>query len=317
MPSPILIPVPSPVPTSSPTPESVPSPSPSPVPSPPQSPDPSPPPAPQFEFPDAPFQIGDRVESRCKRDSRNRKIRTAIYSSDKFLGVVSEVICIRKQTQRRPSVWAFNICFNEGFSEVVDYLTARTTVHNVVASDEPLPTPSPPPSPLPSSPPPSPPPSPITNATPSPATNATPTGQIPEPPSLQQPLPQPTVSPTLPNQHETWVPIRLCQILFLDEKHVKCKLGHANGNEWLMVVDPDDPTKILSLKDGGVRQKPQPLTKPKHPQEARALFGVMLGPDGKGRRMPLCDYTNKKVTHLIFLLIVSHLNVEYADNWSC
>ena len=218
---------------------------------------------------------------------------------------------------RRPALWSFEIYFDEGFNEVVEYVTRRTNVHNVVASDEPLPTPSPPPSPLPSSPPPSPPPSPITNATPSPATNATPTGQIPEPPSLQQPLPQPTVSPTLPNQHETWVPIRLCQILFLDEKHVKCKLGHANGNEWLMVVDPDDPTKILSLKDGGVRQKPQPLTKPKHPQEARALFGVMLGPDGKGRRMPLCDYTNKKVTHLIFLLIVSHLNVEYADNWSC
>ena len=81
----------------------------------------------------------------------------------------------------------------------------------------------------------------------------------------------------------------------LGAKSLRYRLGHANGYEWLMVVDPLDPRRIMPLKDGGVRQKPQPLTKPKHPTEARALFEVMLGTNGKGRRIPLCNYTDKKV----------------------
>ena len=62
-----------------------------------------------------------------------------------------------------------------------------------------------------------------------------------------------------------------------------------------MVVDPENPEQIVSQKAGGVRQAEQPYTKTKHEQEARALFGVMLGPDGKGRRMQLFNYTKLKV----------------------
>lgn len=279
---------PSPEPSPEPPPE--PPPEPSPEPSTEPSTEPLPEPEDEFEFPDAPFQIGDRVESRCKRDSKDRKIRTAIYSLDLYLGFVESVLCIKKATNRRPAVWAFGVRFDEGFEEVVDYLTSRTGVHNVFSSDEPPPCIS------------DDDPTPASDTTPEPDTTpdppqpaALPQTHIPAPPSVQQLPAQPTVTAPLPNQHETWVPIRLCRILFLDEKHVKCRLGHANGYEWLMVVDPLDPRRIMPLKDGGVRQKPQPLTKPKHPAEARALFGVMLGPDGKGRRMPLCNYTNKKV----------------------
>ena len=85
---------------------------------------------------------------------------------------------------------------------------------------------------------------------------------------------------------------------------MRCKLGHVSGYEWLMVVDPTNPSRIMSLLDGGVREKPKPQTKPKFPKEARALFGVALGPDGKGRRMPMFNYTNKKVITFLIMFFV-------------
>ena len=62
-----------------------------------------------------------------------------------------------------------------------------------------------------------------------------------------------------------------------------------------MCVDPDDPDTILHEKDGGVLQESQPETKPKHPKDVRALFGVMMTAAGVGLRMPLFNYTGKMV----------------------
>ena len=76
-------------------------------------------------------------------------------------------------------------------------------------------------------------------------------------------------------QDPEWFPLSIYQILFVDEKHLKCKLGLCNGYEWIMCVDPTDPEKLLAEKDGGVHQPAQPYTKPKYENETRGVFGVM------------------------------------------
>ena len=67
----------------------------------------------------------------------------------------------------------------------------------------------------------------------------------------------------------------------------------------------------------GVREKPKPYTKPKHPQEARALFGVALK-DGEGIRMPMFDYTDKKVKMYVnnLYVLLSNSNHVHSGHWS-
>ena len=230
------------------------------------------------EHAEAPFQIGDRVESRFN-ELRYEGKSGIKYSMKYYLGVVKGVLKVDIGHRNR-FTWKFIVEFDDGFEDEIEYTNKRTGVNNLRTSYAPVPDlPSPPSSPTPQSP--------VTSpVSPPPPTN---------PVSEQPPPKQPVVENPRPGQHETWVPIQLAQILFLDEKHVKCKLGHVSGYEWLMVVDPTDPNKIRSLRDGGVREKPRPYTKPKYPKEARALFGVSLGKDGEGRRMPIFNYTSKKV----------------------
>ena len=244
-------------------------------------PDPSPADEKTPEHPDAPFQVGDRVRSRYNQGAR--------YSKDFFLGVVHHVLKIDIGRRNR-FLWKFIVQFDDGSTDEVDYTNRISGVNNIRYSNEPFPDP------------PTPPPSPIPAPDDSPVVDPAPTQ--PPPPSnpteatTLSPTPspsQPTVTNPRPGQHPTWVSIQLPQILFLDEKHVKCKLGHVSGYEWLMVLDPTDPNKLRSLKHGGVREKPKPYTKPKHPKEARALFGVGLDKDGNGMKMPMFDYTDKKV----------------------
>ena len=246
-------------------------------------------------YPDSPFKIDDRVESRYKGKGREQ------YSKEFYFGIISK---IRREGPTRRPYWWFTVQFDDGCVQEVQY-ASRVGTYNVRASNEPFPPtppPTPPPSPT-SSPTPSPTHSPCTQSTPVPTEPSAAIASSQSDPDESAPA-QPIVQNPVAGQHETWVPLRLEQILFLDEKHVRCKLGHVSGYEWLMVVDPTNPSRIMSLLDGGVREKPKPQTKPKFPKEARALFGVALGPDGKGRRMPMFNYTNKKVITFLIMFFV-------------
>lgn len=90
------------------------------------------------------------------------------------------------------------------------------------------------------------------------------------------------------------MPLFLEQVLWVDEKHKKCRLGLANDHEWLFFIDPQTG-KLMRQEDGGVQEPPRPRTEGKFMNEARAVFGVSMTLDGQGKRMPLFDYSGKKV----------------------
>ena len=227
------------------------------------------------EYPDAPFQLGDRVISRCKGAKGKR------FSKNRYPGFI-EVIH-RSGTRRRPD-WSFTIEFDDGWEEVVPLVSRKHSgIHNILRSD--LPPPS--------------------NDTSSDsddassdsgdddefdfedeqsATDVTDVGTIP------------TAAATAASVTST-EPFHVClsQILFLDEKHVKCKLGRCDRYEWIMCVDPENPKKLLAEKDGGVHQPAEPYTQPKYENEARALFGVMMTQEREGKRMIPFNYTNLRV----------------------
>ena len=229
-----------------------------------------------------PFDIGSRVISRKKSGDT--------LTSQFHLGVVISLSQKkqRRRNRRRAPEWQFLIRFDDQSEEIVDYILKRTQSCNVKHSDEPLPDP---PAELAES-------SDeaeLTDETDPPHS----VGQRqPTPAEIQrvlEPPPPPRVTTTIDGQHETWYGLKLEQILFLDEKHVKCKLGLANGHEWLMCVDPNNPDHAMSLKNGGVRQEAQPITRAKYNKEARGLFGVYMTDDGVGRRIPVFNYTEKTV----------------------
>ena len=102
---------------------------------------------------------------------------------------------------------------------------------------------------------------------------------------------------------------------------MKCKLGRANGYEWIMCVDPTDPHKLLAKKLGGVHQPAEPYTKPKYENEARALFGVSMTLDREGKRMDPFSYTGWTVMFflehrtLILILTLTHLLCLIVFRW--
>ena len=219
------------------------------------------------EYPDSPFQPNDRVDSRCRQKGSRGN-----YSSSSHLGVVMSVL---KDGTSRRVMWSYRIEFDEGFEETVELVTKGTGVVNVRSSNVPLPVQDPPPTPPPPTPPP---------------TQSATTRPTSTPPKL----PQYTPTLTLHGQHPSWIPVHIHQILFLDEKHLKCKLGMASDYEWIMCVDPENPDDLLPEEDGGVYQPSQPYTKPKYEQECRGVFGVMMTPE-EGRRMRPFNYTGLKV----------------------
>ena len=232
----------------------------------------------QSNIPDAPFQIGDRVESRRKRGGK-------LFGMERFPGIV---VGVSKIGTSRRSVFQFDIRFDDKYQETIPLTTKHTGVVNIIASTRPLHPPTPP---SPKSPPPT---------LPSSQTQSTqplPPPPLWEPPSLLRgTVTEPTAPPTPPAPPtQTCIPVRLEQTLWLDEKHKKIVLGLANTFEWLLCVDPEDPGKLKPLSEGGVRQPEQPVTQAKYTDEARALFGVMMTHSREGRRMPLFNYTGKKV----------------------
>ena len=66
----------------------------------------------QPKYPDAVFQIGDRVESRYKG------VDGHALSRRRYPGVVLDVFKLGR-ARRRPK-WAFTICFDDGYEEVVE-----------------------------------------------------------------------------------------------------------------------------------------------------------------------------------------------------
>ena len=163
-------------------------------------------------------------------------------------------------TSRRVT-WSFRIQFDEGFEETVELVTKQSGVLNIQASNKPLPEPPTPP------------------PTPPPASPATADDDSAEPL-----LPQHSPTFTLHGKDPTWMSLSIYQILFVDEKHLRCKVGMCNSHEWIMCVDPADPGKLFEEKDGGVHQSAQPYTKPKYEKEIRGVFGVMMTRE-EGRRM--------------------------------
>ena len=222
------------------------------------------------------------------------KGNASAYSSGFFVDIVVNVI--REGTTRR-GWWKFAIKFDNGREEIVKYVAQNAGGYNIVSSTQPppdLPPPRPSPAPPPVTPaPPTPPPLP---PLPSPVST-----RAPATPLLCSPPQQPQVVNAVPTNgaeltdEEQWPTVTICQILFLDEKHKRCCLGLANTYEWILCVDPDDPERLKSLTDGGVHESEQPETKPKYPKEGRALFGVMMTPDRKGRRINLFDYSERTV----------------------
>ena len=84
-------------------------------------------PQPPFEYPDSPFQIGDRVCARKKAEGGHR------YSLERYLGVVCNA-----GSRRRPE-WSFNnLC-----EEIVELTDKVTGIHNIIRSDADFAPPSP------------------------------------------------------------------------------------------------------------------------------------------------------------------------------
>ena len=100
-------------------------------------------------------------------------------------------------------------------------------------------------------------------------------------------------------RHPLWPIIARLAVLWCDEKHKKIVIGPNNRHEWLFHVDPNDPDRYLSPKDGGVQQQPRASTRAKYMKECRGLFAVMAKQlaDGTcvGRRMEPFNYTGMKV----------------------
>ena len=274
-------------PVPSPPDPSPPDPSP-PDPSPPSDPTLPPPPPESPLYPDAPFQVGDRVVSR-------RKCGQTIFSSNRFLGLVHDVI---RSGGRHSPVWSFKLRFNDGHEEIVEGVERRMGVKNIMSSTIPLPI--------------------AVVEEP-----CVPESITTEPQVLPPPLRTYTtnLSPAdvrklrefmLANGADPeWVPVYLQQVLWIDEKHMKCILGLANDFEWLFAVDPEDNDKPLALKNGGVREDAKPRTEGKYIQEARAVFGVSMTLDGEGRRMTLFNYTGKKVC--VCVLFIHSALVEFLS----
>ena len=82
-------------------------------------------------YPNAPFQPGDRVKSRDKKDG------TTAYTSVYFHAIVVDVY--RSGSSRRPT-WSFKVKFDtDGREKTVMYAAINAGAYNVIASDHPLP----------------------------------------------------------------------------------------------------------------------------------------------------------------------------------
>ena len=117
-----------------------------------------------------------------------------------------------------------------------------------------------------------------------------------------------------------WQKIDRNQVLWVDEKHKKVRIGRANRHEWLFHVDPTDPTRLLSKAEGGVLEEERPCTKGKFMGECRGAFGVMRKfKDGSliGDRMKPFDYTNQKVVGPVAYNKAFDAEVRRVNNLKC
>ena len=86
-------------------------------------------------------------------------------------------------------------------------------------------------------------------------------------------------------------------IVWWDEKHKQCKLGHTSKNESRVCVNAaGEPTRPL---DGGEFPPWVPNTAVKYPGEARGMFGAAMrqGADGRleGVKCEPYNYTGRTV----------------------
>ena len=94
-------------------------------------------------------------------------------------------------------------------------------------------------------------------------------------------------------------PFVLEQVLWLDEHHEKCRLGLVSTQDRVMPIDRQSG-EFLPIEDGGAYPEWRNESKPKHAQEARGLFGVIMKKAlvpgmHTGHKMVPFDYTGKTV----------------------
>ena len=103
---------------------------------------------------------------------------------------------------------------------------------------------------------------------------------------------------------KAWVRMALEQIMFVDEKHMKCVLGNTSRKEWRFYVDKNtihDPDNYIFVEEddpNGELIARSPNTVGKFMKECRGVFGVMMKKPSrrfKGFTMKPYNYTGRKV----------------------
>ncbi len=92
-------------------------------------------------------------------------------------------------------------------------------------------------------------------------------------------------------------PLYLHGIVFWDEKHKQCTIGHSSKFESRLCLDDDG--NIALPADGGYFREYKPSFKVKYPKEARGLFGAAVKKDEDGNLIGVkCkpfNYTSKTI----------------------